>query len=315
MATSGSADFDLTVLQLIEDAYSTIRVKAAEEDLTDDLAQQGRRVLNAMLKAWNADGLHLWCKSEGVLFLTADQQKYDISSSSTDHHALAADVVQTTLSADEASGQTVISLTSTTGMASGDRIGVELDGGTMHWTTINGAPTATEATLTVALTGAAASGATVYAYTTKIARPARVIGARRRDDGGIETPIAVLERPDYMDHQANKASSSFVNQLFYDRQLTTGYLYVWPTSDNVTDTIRFTFERPLEDADTLTETIDLPQEGLEALTFNLAYRLSYRHSFPFNERQLLRNDALAMKEKFLSFDREYGSVFFQPAYQ
>lgn len=314
MTTSGSSDFDLTVLQIIEDAYSVIRVKAAEEDLTDDLAQQGRRVLNAMLKSWNADGLHLWCKTEGVLFLTAYQQKYDISSSSTDHHALASDVVQTTLSAAEASGQTVISLTSTSGIASGDRIGVELDDGTMHWTTVNGAPTATEVTLTVALTGAASSGSTVYAYTTKIAKPTRILGARRRADDGFETPISVLERPDYMD-QSDKASSSFINQAYFDRQLTAGYLYVWPTASDVTDTLRFTFERPLEDADTLTETVDLPPEWLEALTFNLAYRLSYRHSFPVAERQLLRADALALYQKLLSFDREYGSVFFQPAGQ
>lgn len=314
MATSGSVNFNLTVLQIITEAYALIRVGIEEEALTNAQAQEGRAALNMMLKAWNADGLRLWCKSEGVLFLTAAQEKYDVSSSSSDHHALSSDVVQTTISADEASGQTVISLTSIAGIASGDRIGVELDDGTMHWTTVNGAPAAGTATLTAALTGDASEGAVVFAYTTKLGRPTRVLGARRRDEDGMEVPCSVLERPDYMD-TAHKASSSKVNQVYYDPQRDAGYLYVWPTSDNVTDTVRFTFERPLEDTDTLTETVDLPQEWLEPLAFNLAYRLSFRHSFPLAERQLLKTEAEQMKAKLLSFDREYGSVFFAPATQ
>ncbi len=75
MATSNSANFNQTVLEIITEAYSLIRVGVEEEELTDAQAQEARRALNAMVKSWNADGLHLWCKDEGVLFLVASQKK------------------------------------------------------------------------------------------------------------------------------------------------------------------------------------------------------------------------------------------------
>jgi hypothetical protein len=311
MTTSGSVNFNQTCLQIITDAYAIIRVGVEEEALTNQQAQEGRSVLNTMTKAWMADGLHLWSKTECGLFLVEGTQKYDIASTSTDHHALVTDIVQTTISADEAAGQTVISLTSITGLAASDRIGIELDDGTVQWTTISGAPAGGTATIAVALTAAAASGNTVYGYTTKLNRPNRILHCMRRDEDGIETEAQILERPDYF-RLPNKDSDGPVTNIYYDPQRDNGYLYVWPTSDNSTDTLRFTGERLIEDFDTLTNNADFPVEWLEPLAFNLAYRLSYRHSFPLQERVQLRMDALGMKEKLLGFDREYGSVFFQP---
>lgn len=56
-----------------------------------------------------------------------------------------------------------ITVTSAAGMATGDLIGVLLDDGTTHWTTINGAPVANVITLTVAMPSAAAIGNNVVA--------------------------------------------------------------------------------------------------------------------------------------------------------
>lgn len=310
MATSGSVNFNQTCLQVIQDAYALIRVGIEEEALTNQQAQEGRSVLNTMVKAWGADGLHLWTKTECGLFLVASQQKYDLSSSSSDHHALVTDIVQTTLSADEASGQTVLSVTSGSSFAASDRAGIELDDGTVQWVTVS---SSTISTITVgtALTSAAASGNTVYGYTTKLPRPNRILQVRVRDEDGNEIECDIVERPDYF-RLPNKDSTGKVTQAYYDPQRDNGYLYVWPTSSNSTDTLRFTAERVIEDFDTLTNNADLPVEWLEPLAFNLAYRLSYRHSFPLAERQLLKIEAEQMKEKLLGYDREYGSVFFQP---
>lgn len=311
MTTSGSSDFDQACLAIIEDAYALIRVGMEEEALTNAQAQEGRRVLNAMIKRWMANGLHLWRKTECVLFIVEGTQKYNLSSTSTDHAALADDVVQTTISADEAAAQTVISLTSISGIANLDNIGIELDDGTMHWTTVNGVPAAGTATILVALPSAASEGNTVYAYTTALSRPHRVLQARRRTDDGIETELDILERPDYF-RLPLKDSDGPVNQLYYDPQLTAGFMYLWPTSDNSTDTVRFTAERVIEDFDTLVNTGDFPQEWIEAVQTNLAYRLSFRHSYPLQERTLLRADAEEALGEVLGHDREYGSVFFQP---
>lgn len=69
--------------------------------------------------------------------------------------------VDTTLSSGAASSAGTVTVTSATGIASGDVIGVLLDSGLTHWTVVNGAPAGNVVTLTVALPGAAASGRAV----------------------------------------------------------------------------------------------------------------------------------------------------------
>jgi hypothetical protein len=57
-----------------------------------------------------------------------------------------------------------IDVDSITGITNGDNIGVELDDGTMHWTTVNGAPSGTVITLTAVLPSATAIDNRVYAH-------------------------------------------------------------------------------------------------------------------------------------------------------
>lgn len=313
MTTSGATSFNLAALTIITEACALIRVGVEEEPLTDAQAEDALRSLNLMMKAWQADGLHLWTKAEGVLFLVDSQAAYGLGGTTgTANCALASDVVQTALSAAAIAGATSISVDSITGIADDDYIGIELSDGTVQWTVVNGTPTGTTVHIDTAFTGAASDDGVVYCYTTKIPRPTRLLSARRRSsDSAIDIPLTIIERADYFD-QPNKSLAAIPTLAYYDPQLVTGSLYLWPAPSDETDTIRFTFERPLEQFDALTNTADLPQEWLEALSYNLAYRLSAKYSFPIQERGLLRTDALAMKEKLLGFDREYGSVFIQP---
>lgn len=67
-------------------------------------------------------------------------------------------VVPTTVNATEATGQTVITVASIAGISSGDIVGVLLDNGLTHWSSVNGAPVATEVTITDALPSATSAG-------------------------------------------------------------------------------------------------------------------------------------------------------------
>lgn len=67
----------------------------------------------------------------------------------------------TTLAVAAVATNLTITVASATGMASGDLIGVELDTGGTHWTTINGAPAGAVVTLTVAMPSGAAIGRAV----------------------------------------------------------------------------------------------------------------------------------------------------------
>lgn len=312
MTTSANTDFNPAVLDLIAEAYAIIRVGIEGEPLTAEQAAEALRSLNLMVKAWQADGLHLWTKTEAVLFLASGQAAYGLGGDVTTNCALASDVAQSSLTVDALSGATSITVDDATGIVEDDYIGIELADGTMQWTTVDEDPAGLVVPLAAALTGAASSSGVVYAYTTKLLRPTRLLNVRRRASASnVDVPLTIMERPDYFD-QPNKTQPATTTLVYYDPQLVTGVLYLWEAASVETDTIRFTFERPLEQFDELTNTADLPQEWLETLTYNLAYRLAPKYSFPLNERALLRNDAELMKQKLLGFDREFASVFFQP---
>jgi hypothetical protein len=89
--------------------------------------------------------------------------------------------VETTLSAAEASGQTVISVTSSTGMTAADVVGIKMDDDTIHWSTIASVDSGVQITIDDATDDTAASGNKVYAYTTTAGRPTKIVYAFRRD--------------------------------------------------------------------------------------------------------------------------------------
>jgi len=149
-------------------------------------------------------------------------------------------------------------------------IGIKLEDGSLFWTTVDGAPAANVVTLDDVLTGDVEDGAAVYAYTTKIVRPLKVVEARTYSPStDQETPLTVMARQDYL-ALLNKMATGVVNQVFYDPQLTTGYFYLWLAQSSVDDLVKFTWWRPIEDFNAAGDNADLPQEWLQALIFNLS---------------------------------------------
>lgn len=73
-----------------------------------------------------------------------------------------ASVGQTTVDTSAAKNATTIVLTSVTGVANKDPIGIVLDDGTVHWTYSNGTPSGTTVTLGSYLPWAATAGNIVY---------------------------------------------------------------------------------------------------------------------------------------------------------
>ena len=63
-----------------------------------------------------------------------------------------------------------------------------------------------------------------------IVRPLKASQVRRKATSGIETPIYISSRQEYME-QPTKASVGEPNFIYYDPQLDTGVLYNWPVSN------------------------------------------------------------------------------------
>lgn len=307
MATSGSVNFSINRNDIITDAMQTVGALGVGESLQAADVELCVRKLNMMVKSWMQQGYHLWAMSEATLFLEPGDQSYALGS--TGDHCTNS-YVSTTLSTNEATSSTSIGLTSASGMSASDNIGIVLDDGTIHWTTISGAPSTTT-TIATGLASAATAGNVVFAYTTKINRPQRIISAYRRDIDDNDLPIRLVSRQEYSD-LSSKSSEGKTVQAFYDRQLVNGVFYTWPTADLATDVIRFWYERPLEDFDGVNDTPDFPIEWSEALCAGLAYRIAKPFGVSRSDIADLKTDAQIMLDIALGFDKDDTSVTFQP---
>lgn len=311
MTTSGSVDFTMTARQVINSAFSKIGVKTAEQALEPEEFQDGIDALNLMLKAWQAQGLHLWSKEEGVLFLDKGKTDYFLGSTGDEATTLD-DFIGTTTDAATIATDVLIPVAITTGMATSDKVGVALDDGTRHWSTISSIDPGVSITIASGLASAAASGNTVFTFTNLIDRPLRVLSSRRKTFGqDNEISVNSWSRDQYF-NQVNKTSQGTVVNYYYSPQLGNGRFYVWQTASSINDFVRFTFERPIEDIDIGDDTLDFPVEWLEAIVYNLAARLTDDYDAPAQKVQTVSNKAVAFLDDLLGFDEEMESIFLQP---
>src|SRR3990167_912015 len=310
MATSGSYNFAMTRNEIIKDALIMLGIIGIEQTVLAPDQTYAERTLNRMIKEWQATGAKLWNRREGILFPADEQIKYTVGA--TDHVTTTADAAYTTLDAAEAASQTILSVTSTTGFANSDNIGIELDDGTRQWTTISSFVADDTVTVATALTGAAASGNTVYVYTNKINRPIEITEARRVADitgsTPTETPIQILRHEDYFS-LSSKNTEGKINSLYYDKTLSNGTIYVWPEPDNVDDVIKFTYYDAIEDFDASTDNPDFPQEWLHALVVGLAARLAPTYG-RYNELSVLKALADESFKTVHTWDSDIGSFQF-----
>lgn len=311
MATSGSTDFSVDALFIVEQAFYKIGVKKAEQALQATEIQDGMDSLNLMVKAWQGQGLHLWTRQEGVLFLDVGKTDYLVGPTGDEATNLD-DFIGTNTTSAEVALATVIEVLDTTGMTAADNVGIQLDAGTRHWTTIVSVDSSTQITITTGIPSAAASNNTVFTFTTLIERPLRVTSFRRKTfDQDNEIQVESWSRDEYF-NQVNKNSQGTVVNAYYSPLLGNGRIYVWQTASSVNDFVRFSFERNIEDFDLTTDNPDFPIEWAETLIWNLAARLGLDYDAPFQKLQLITTNANAMLENLLGFDEEFESLNLQP---
>ncbi len=314
MATSGSVSFSMTADRVINKAFAKIGVKEAEQDLEPFEFQDGIDALNLMIKSWGAQGLHLWTKDEGILFLDTGKTDYNLGPTG-DEAAQFDDFVGTTSTAAKVATDVIIAVASTTGMTALDNAGIELDDNTRHWTTIVSVDSSTQITITAGLPSASKSGSTVFTFTNLIQRPQRVLSCRRKtfaDDN--EIPVNSWSRQEYF-NQVNKTSAGTVVNCYYSPQLDNGRMYVWQTASSVNDFLRFTFERPLEDILIGDDNLDFPVEWLEAIIYNLAMRLADDYDAPIAKVQTVTAKAVQFLDDLLGWDEEMESLNLQPDFE
>jgi len=287
-------------------------ILAEGEVASADQATDALKDLNLLVKAWPARGINLWRYEELTVFTTVDAQSYNIGATGDE---ATFDAFKTEIATAASSGASTITVDDDADITNGDNIGIELDDGTLQWTTVNGVPAANVVTLTATLTGAAAIDNHVYNYTNIAQRPLRLYDGRLKINDGNEIPIVQISRRSYKS-LPTKVSRGKPTQYYYDPQLDNGKLFVWPTSDSVKDRLLFSAQRQIEDLDNASDNLDFPQEWLRPIAWNLAVDMAPDYKMPQIDPQgyeKLEIRAAQYLEDAEYFDVENVSVNFMPS--
>jgi hypothetical protein len=318
MAVGTTSNFNLGQNEIITEALRECRVIGISQTATGDMISRCSTRLNLIIRSWQADGLHVWTQQTGVMFQVTDQAKYTTDS---DRMCNLDDLVITSIGADEATGQTVLTLESTTDMLAGDQIGILLDDQSMQWTTIVSVDSPTQVTITDALTDDAAEGNNVYAFTTQLGKMVKVyedIRVRNMTEGTNnqynETPIFLFSRMEY-NLLSNKTNTGLTTQVYFQPLRDTAAFYLWPVPNNDINLVLFTYERDLLDFDTPTDVADLPAEWTRTLVMCLAAEIGNMFGANLDRLAEITNRANSMRENLLGWDNDEYSVRLTPDFR
>ena len=311
MASSGSSNFTVSRNEIINLGFEMAGIKGQGFALSAADISTAAMLLNLIVKQWQgksdfAPGLKVWSRKRAYLFPNTNTSSYSLGPSG-DHFT--ATYYSTTLDANEAIGQTTLSVTSTANMTAADYIGIRCNDNSIHWSTISSFVTNDTVTIAAALTVAANSGATVYHYTTKAPMPLNIISARRKDTSNGETVMDPMLVEEY-EAITNKANDGSPSRFLYERGITNGTMKFDLEPTDTTEIYQITYLRPIEDFDAATDTPDYPQEWYRPLVGQLGMDACVWRGKPVPpELKLYRDEALAMAG---NVDPDNQIMFFQP---
>ena len=312
MPSSGSVDFSVSRNDIITAAYQEIGVYRVGQTLSADDVTLAALRLNMIVKQWQgsadfAPGLKEWSRKRGYVFLQTGQSEYDLGPSGDN---ATSSYTRTTISTAEAAAQTVISVTSTTGMTAADYIGIVLDTGAIHWTTIVSTGAGPTVTITTQIPSGAAAGNYVYWYTTKMRQPLSILTAVLRDENSNDSPLYMMKTIAEYESLPSKTTDGDPTSLYYEFQLTNGMMYLDAEPTDVTKVIRIVFLSAIEDFDAANDTPDYPQVWYLPLMMQTAKILSPVFGVKWTQDQEdNRKEAISIARN--SFP-EITDVYFQP---
>ena len=296
-----------TAGDLMRDALRTANITGIEMPVEAVELQNANTLLNDILSWLQTKQIHLWSQTEAVLPLNKNQSRYSLPG---DH--CFTEYAYTTIGANYIAADYSFIVASTMGMTAGDFIGIELEDGTRWWDTIAVINSSTSLDTTNGAPSSIALNAGVYTYTTPIDQPVRILDLRYAYNRTMDQiPTIQLARKDYYD-QPSKFTSGGLNSWYYDRQLSVGYLHVWPVANAGTEVASFTFIKPQYIPEDQTDVIQIPPEWYLALKFRLAADLGAMYAIDANKLLILEQKAASYMDDAIGTDSEFSSFLFYP---
>ena len=156
-------------------------------------------------------------------------------------------------------------------------------------------------------TQALTSGTSAYTLGTDVIDVLSVV-VRRSD---TDFTMSRISRDTYL-NIPTKSTTGRPNQFFLDRQVTPN-LKLWPTPDNSTDVLYYDALVRMDDADTYTNTLDMPFRFYPCLAAGLAYYIAMKRA-P-NRLQVLKAVYEEEFERAMAEDRDRASFNVVPQIQ
>ena len=303
---SGSYDYNLTAAQIITEAMELIGKVGVGLPISYEDQATCLRTLEMMVKEWAGEGIGLWTQVEMTLFQSYGGYSYDIGPTGDHCSALG---YKTEIYEASDLGDSTITVDDDENITDGDVIGVELEDGTIQWTTVDGTPSSNVVTLDDVLTDDVTVDSHVYNYTALAQRPLQIIEARVVRSTGYETPLKIISRDEYM-RLSNKTSTGSAIQIYYDPVLTNGKMLVWQACSDVKEYIKFTSKIQIQDFDAATTYPDFPSQWLIALAWNLAVLIAPKFGVKLSDKFELRaeNFKLQMTDSDIGDTSSYFNI-------
>lgn len=309
MTTSGTVTFESNVNTIVQDAFRVTGILGEGQTLSAEQMNLGLRTLNRMLTHWNTQSIHLWKKRDIILYPVKNKTRFVLP---TDRASYADDTIKTEIATAAVSGATAIIVDDSSGIVAADQIGIELDDGTIQWTTV-ASVLGTTINLSAALTDDVAVDNHVYSYTTTIVKPLNLHDAQLIKQTDDSYAISIISEADY-NSLSNKTTAGDPSQVYFKPLLSTSEIYVYQTFDSVKERLQLTCSFSIQDAGTIANTLDIPVEWERAVIYNLGKDLADFYRVDSDTYALVTNKAAAILDDVLAFDRETTSVMMAPDY-
>lgn len=316
LSTSGSDTFIMDRDQIIREMFELLGEINLSDNLPAEDIGKGSRVLNLLVKSWEADGVYLWKETLGTLFYVPNKIQYTLGPGG-DHATNS--YIQNLLSASGSNGTTTLilgagyySLTPTaptTGMSVGDNIGIQLDTGVLYWTTIASITNSTTVTITSALPSSATAGNYVYSYTNIIDKPLHVTAARRRAYQ-LDQRVNIWARDDYF-YIPNKNTQGVVSIAYYKPEILTGEMFLFMAPYDVKEVLQFSYFSSIQDFDNSLDDPDFPVEWTQTIIWCGACMLAPVYG-KYSALQALKPIADQMYENLREWSHDHTYIETRP---
>ena len=154
--------------------------------------------------------------------------------------------------------------------------------------------------------------------------PISITQAMIRDiTASTDMPINIISREEYQS-LSNKVNPGTPNTIYYDNAYdgstnvgatAKANLYVWPPADALTVTQKnliLVYQRPFLDFNVSTDSVDMPQQWMHALKWNLAAELMPEYGNPFMDQDRINSKAEKALALAMGGDQERVSLRIRP---